>query len=91
MYHGSESSTRKESYRQGQYSVIREFFFISNSIPRGPGGASRQAAALRREGVIVSTGHLGELTIDLGMFGWYPSTLPSEEAETSTSEEEESS
>ncbi|KAK0508502.1 hypothetical protein JMJ35_008778 [Cladonia borealis] len=56
--------------------------------PRGPGGATRQAAALRREGVTVRTGALGELTIDLGIYGWFPSMLPSEEAENSESEEE---
>lgn len=53
---------------------------------RGPGGAARQAAALRREGVMVDTGPLGELTVDLVAFGWFPSTLPSEEAEASESE-----
>ena len=55
---------------------------------RGPGGATRQAAALRREGVTVRTGALGELTIDLGIYGWFPSMLPSEEAENSESEGE---
>ena len=55
---------------------------------RGPGGATRQAAALRREGVTVRTGALGELSIDLGTYGWFPSILPSEEAEFSESEGE---
>ena len=32
---------------------------------RGPGGAARQAAALRREGVTVDTGPLGELTVEV--------------------------
>lgn len=50
-------------------------------IYRGPGGAARQAAALRGEGVTVDTGSLGELTVDLGRFGWFPDMLPSEEAE----------
>ncbi|MCJ1426257.1 hypothetical protein MMC29_004160 [Sticta canariensis] len=54
--------------------------------PRGPGGAARQAAALRREGVTVDTGPLGELTVDLAAFGWFPSTLPSEVAQASESE-----
>lgn len=58
---------------------------------RGPGGATRQAAFLRREGVPVVTGHLGELTVDLGMYGWFPDFLPSQEAEASESEEEEGS
>ncbi|KAI9792388.1 MAG: hypothetical protein M1835_007893, partial [Candelina submexicana] len=51
--------------------------------PRGPTGATRQAAALRREGVQVSRGNLGELTIDFGIYGWFPSMLPSEAAEES--------
>lgn len=46
---------------------------------RGPGGAARQAAALRTEGVTVDTGPLGELTVDLAAFGWFPEQLPSEE------------
>ena len=30
---------------------------------RGPGGATRQAASLRTEGVVVVVGSLGELTV----------------------------
>ncbi|KAI9820355.1 MAG: hypothetical protein M1827_005977 [Pycnora praestabilis] len=55
---------------------------------RGPSGASRQAAALREEGVQVGRGNLGELTVDFGIYGWFPSMLPSEAAEASESEEE---
>lgn len=58
---------------------------------RGPGGARRQAAFLRREGVIVGTGQLRELTVDLAVYGWFPDVLPSEAAEASGSEEEEGS
>ncbi len=58
---------------------------------RGPGGAARQQHALRREGVTVRTGALGELIIDLGVYGWFPDFLPSEGAEASESEEEEGS
>lgn len=57
---------------------------------RGPGGAGRQAAFLRREGVTVGTGHLGRLTVDLGVYGWFPELLPSEAAESSESEDEAS-
>ncbi|KAI9700678.1 MAG: hypothetical protein M1836_002047 [Candelina mexicana] len=56
--------------------------------PRGPSGATRQAAALRREGVRVSRGSLGELTVDFGIYGWFPSILPSEAAEESDSDDE---
>ena len=62
---------------------------LADQCKRGPGGATRQAAALRREGVTVRNGALGELTIDLGTYGWFPSILPSEEAEYSESEGED--
>ncbi|OMP81796.1 hypothetical protein BK809_0006104, partial [Diplodia seriata] len=45
-----------------------------------PGGASRQAAALRREGVHVGRGSLGEYLVDFAAYGWFPSELPSEAA-----------
>ncbi|KDR71545.1 hypothetical protein GALMADRAFT_253879 [Galerina marginata CBS 339.88] len=42
---------------------------------RGPGtdGALRQRDALIAEGVEVITGRTGELRVDLGRFGWFPS------------------
>lgn len=46
----------------------------------GIGGASRQADALRAEGVEV-TEWGGEFMINLDDFGWFPDILPSEEAE----------
>jgi len=36
---------------------------------------------LRGEGVIVTTGRMGELMIDFKEYGWFPRQLPSEEAE----------
>ena len=47
-----------------------------------------EATFLRREGVTVTTGHLRELTVDLGAYGWFPDFLPSDGAETSESEED---
>ncbi|KAK6074525.1 6-O-methylguanine DNA methyltransferase [Seiridium cupressi] len=44
-----------------------------------PSGARNQAAALQAEGVVVSTGSLGELTVNFADFGWFPRSLPSEE------------
>ncbi|KAI9802935.1 MAG: hypothetical protein M1825_002166 [Sarcosagium campestre] len=41
-------------------------------------GASLQAAALRSEGVEVGRNNTGELTVDFGVYGWFPSVLPSE-------------
>ena len=62
---------------------------MANVSHRGPGGATRQAAVLRSEGVTVGAGHLGELTVDLGVYGWFRDFLPSDEAEASESKGEE--
>ncbi|KAF2263807.1 DNA binding methylated-DNA--cysteine S-methyltransferase [Lojkania enalia] len=58
---------------------------------RGPSGASRQAAALRAEGVEVEQGAMGEFTVDFGKYGWFPDVLPSEArlVESSGDEDEE--
>ncbi|CAK7273718.1 Alkyltransferase-like protein 1 [Sporothrix epigloea] len=53
--------------------------------PRGPaaGGAlsrNRQADALRAEGVEVTVDALGEMSVDLARYGWFPEQLPSEAA-----------
>ncbi|KAF9481484.1 MGMT family protein, partial [Pholiota conissans] len=42
---------------------------------RGPGtdGAQRQRDALIAEGVEVTTGRTGEMRVNLGQFGWFPS------------------
>ncbi|MCJ1476939.1 hypothetical protein MMC13_005608 [Lambiella insularis] len=84
------------------YSSNTDHYFHNNNVPwqrvinskgvispRGPGGASAQAIALRREGVVVSTGHLGELSIDLSTYGWFPNSLPSEEANAGESDQEQ--
>ena len=52
----------------------------------GIGGASRQADALRAEGVEV-TERGGEFMIDLDDFGWFPDMLPSEAAELEDDED----
>ena len=50
-------------------------------IVRGlPSGVANQAQVLRAEGVIVNTGTMGELTVDLAEYGWFPRQLPSEAA-----------
>ncbi|KAK3343595.1 6-O-methylguanine DNA methyltransferase [Lasiosphaeria hispida] len=45
-----------------------------------PSGSLNQAAALEAEGVTVTTGALGELSVDFAEFGWFPRILPSEAA-----------
>jgi methylated-DNA-protein-cysteine methyltransferase-like protein len=49
--------------------------------PRGPGSTTRQATALRREGVQVDRSAMGEYSVDFSTYGWFPEMLPSEEAE----------
>jgi len=39
------------------------------------------ATALRREDVHVDRGTMGELSVDLSVYGWFPDMLPSEAAE----------
>ena len=85
MSHGRESSIRRARFLQGLSPL-----FARQGLTLLTGGATRQAAALRREGVTVGTGALGELTVDFGTYGWFPSMLPSEEAEDSESEGEAS-
>ena len=53
---------------------------------RGPSGAGRQATALRREGVQVGQGAMGEYTIDLSEYGWFPDVLPSEAGQVESSD-----
>ena len=70
---------------EGNYiaSVSRAWIvtMLVSNCSRGPGGAQRQAAALQQEGVVVSTGSLGELSVDFAVYGWFPASLPSEEVE----------
>lgn len=70
--------------------LLYSYFFLSaqrnfnnrwNKNRSQPSGASNQAAALRAEGVTVSTDALGELSVDFSEFGWFPDVLPSEEGE----------
>ncbi|RYP36705.1 hypothetical protein DL767_003267 [Monosporascus sp. MG133] len=53
-----------------------------------PSGARNQAAALQAEGVEVTTGALGELSVDFAEFGWFPEILPSEEGEGTPNDED---
>lgn len=46
-----------------------------------PGGATRQADALRLEGVEVTTDNMGEMHVSFPQYGWFPKRLPSEEAD----------
>ncbi|KAI0385472.1 DNA binding methylated-DNA--cysteine S-methyltransferase [Hypomontagnella monticulosa] len=53
--------------------------FNHDNVPwQRPSGARNQAAALRAEGVTVTTDALGELMVDFSEYGWFPDELPSE-------------
>lgn len=59
-------------------------------LPRSqPSGARNQAAVLEAEGVEVSTGSLGELSVDFSQYGWFPRSLPSEADEEDDEDEED--
>ncbi|CAG5145422.1 uncharacterized protein ALTATR162_LOCUS1708 [Alternaria atra] len=57
--------------------------------PRGPSAAAQQADALRREGVEVRQDAMGQYTVDLGQYGWFPEVLPSEAGLVESSDEED--
>lgn len=44
-----------------------------------PSGATNQAAALQKEGIEVTRTAMGEFTIDLEVYGWFPDELEEEE------------
>ena len=58
-------------------------------LERGPSAAAQQADALRREGVEVSQDAMGQYTVDLGRYGWFPDVLPSEAGLVESSDEED--
>lgn len=78
---------RKVSFHQGQHRGSVNEAPLIDLLHRDLGGAARQATALRQEGVTVDTGHLGELTVDFGRFGWFPGTLSSEATGASSESE----
>ncbi|OCL06274.1 DNA binding methylated-DNA--cysteine S-methyltransferase [Glonium stellatum] len=82
----SKASARWHSDNVPWQRVINSKGCIS---PRGPSGASRQAAALGREQVHVHQGSMGEYSVDFSIYGWFPDVLPSEVAEPSTSDDED--
>ncbi|KAG6017908.1 hypothetical protein E4U54_001236 [Claviceps lovelessii] len=53
-----------------------------------PHGVQDQAAALRADGVQVTRGALGEMTVDFAVYGWFPGMLPSEAADEVDEEED---
>ncbi|KAI9805231.1 MAG: hypothetical protein M1826_004782 [Phylliscum demangeonii] len=54
-----------------------------------PLGAMLQAEMLAREGVEIERSHMGELTVDITRYGWFPQVLPSEDDDEEGGEGEE--
>jgi methylated-DNA-protein-cysteine methyltransferase-like protein len=56
---------------------------------KGQRSPSRQADALRREGVEVREDAMHQCSVNLATFGWFPAVLPSESSLVESSEEED--
>ncbi|KAF2019710.1 DNA binding methylated-DNA--cysteine S-methyltransferase [Aaosphaeria arxii CBS 175.79] len=88
-----DPSKKSATYHDGNVPWQRVINAKGSISPRGPTGASRQATALRAEGVEVERGPMGEYSIELSKYGWFPDELPSEaglvESESEDDEGEE--
>ncbi|KAF2190983.1 DNA binding methylated-DNA--cysteine S-methyltransferase [Zopfia rhizophila CBS 207.26] len=85
----TDPSKKSPTWHSGNVPWQRVINARGGISPRGPSGASRQATALRAEGVHVDQGSMGEFTVDFGKFGWFPDVLPSEAGLVESSDEEE--
>lgn len=83
MKHLSDDAT--ERFNSGNVPWQRVINAKGAISPRSaPSGATNQAAALQAEGVEITRGALGELTVDFAEYGWFPPALPSEAAGDNT-------
>jgi len=71
MCHGNVSSTQRASSLLGVLTALLSEILLTLTRSR-PSGAQNQAEALKAEGVTVTTGPLGELSVDLAEYGWFP-------------------
>ncbi|OSS54087.1 hypothetical protein B5807_00628 [Epicoccum nigrum] len=87
----TDPTTRSPAFHSGNVPWQRVINSKGGISPRGPGAASHQADALRREGVHVSEDSMGQYSVDFKDYGWFPDTLPSEAelVESSSDEEDE--
>lgn len=54
--------------------------WLTKSVSRSqPSGATNQATELQKEGIEVTRSAMGEYTIDLEVYGWFPEELAEEE------------
>ncbi|KAF3385873.1 Alkyltransferase-like protein 1 [Talaromyces pinophilus] len=97
---GDESGQADENDEQGEI----YHHFHDDNVPwqrvvnsrgtishRGPGSASRQAVALRHEGVVVEQDAMGDFYVDMTRYGWFPARLPSEEGESESDSDDSDS
>jgi hypothetical protein len=89
MYRGKGLLIRKVESVPGTRLLVLPIQLQLANFSRGVNGARRQAMALQGEGVRVERGSMGEYTVDLMEYGWFPSVLPSEAAQVEDSESED--
>ncbi|KAE9993654.1 hypothetical protein EG327_003918 [Venturia inaequalis] len=87
MPRASHRSEQASAFFAAVYAAVSEVPY--GKVTSGPSGATRQAAALRAEGVEVQRSAMGEYSVDFGVYGWFPDMLPSEEAELAEESDEE--
>ncbi|KAF1837041.1 hypothetical protein BDW02DRAFT_637486 [Decorospora gaudefroyi] len=84
-------SNKSPTFHSGNVPWQRVINAKGGISPRGPSAAGQQADALRREGVEVRQDAMGQYTVPLAEFGWFPDVLPSEAGlvESSDGEDED--
>ncbi|KAF2852787.1 hypothetical protein T440DRAFT_466364 [Plenodomus tracheiphilus IPT5] len=84
----ADSSKSSPRFHSGNVPWQRVINAKGGISPRGPGASDQQAVLLRREGVEVSQDAMGQYSIDLAEYGWFPDVLPSEAGLVESSDEE---
>ncbi|KAF1921220.1 6-O-methylguanine DNA methyltransferase [Ampelomyces quisqualis] len=85
----ADRSKNSATFHSGNVPWQRVLNAKGSISPRGPGAASQQADALRREGIEVRQDAMGQYTISLAEYGWFPDALPSESGLVESSDEED--
>ncbi|KAF2027384.1 MGMT family protein, partial [Setomelanomma holmii] len=85
----TDRSKKNPTFHSGNVPWQRVINSKGGISPRGPSAASHQADTLRREGVEVREDAMGQYTIDLARYGWFPDVLPSEAGMVESSDEED--
>ncbi|KAH7070201.1 6-O-methylguanine DNA methyltransferase [Paraphoma chrysanthemicola] len=85
----TDRSKKSSTFHSGNVPWQRVINSKGGISPRGPSAASHQADALRREGVDIREDAMGQYTVDLAKYGWFPDVLPSEAGLVESSDEED--